>query len=210
MIPTKLTGAEFESLVDQQGGLYEEAGLACIGKYGVQAARTKDEWIIMQSLPDREGPLATGRHITFDCKVNSQASFSWQPYRSETRGSRSRQLRHMIKRSRFGAQCFFLMHWNERALVKQTFPARTFVLPVLHHWDYWHKVEGGEVKSINLDDCNRIGIEVEWTKKDRGTKYRPDYLPALLKFGEGYVRSVEDEARAKMAVGKLDLLAGMR
>ena len=152
--------------------------------------------------------MADGRQIIFDCKVNSGSSFSWTDYRPETRGSRSRQLRHMLKRSRFGAKCFFLMHWNERALVKQTFPARTFVLPVMHHFDYWHRVESGEVKSINLSDCNTLGIEVEWTKRDRGTKYRPDYLPALLRFGEVYVRT-EEEARAKVAVGKLDLLAGL-
>ena len=207
MTPTKITGTEFQSLVDEQNAIYEQESLACIGKYGVQAARMKDEWIIHSSLPDYEGPLVDGRHITFDCKVCSQASFSWDKYRSLTRGSRSRQLRHMIKRSRFGAKCFFLMHWNERVLTKQTFPARTFVLPVMHHFDYWDKVEGGEVKSISLADCNTIGIEVEWVKRDRGTKFRPDYLPALMQFGDVYVRA-EVTAKEKMAIGKLNLLAG--
>lgn len=207
MIPTKLTGAELEDLVVEQCSNYERAHLACIGRYGVQAARTQTDWVIMQSLPDFEGPLASGVHVVFDVKACSQASFSWDKYRSETRGSRSRQLRHMLKRSRFGAKCFFLMHWNERALTKRVVPARTFVLPVQHDFDYWDKVEGGEVKSITIDDCNTLGVEVEWTKQDRGTKYRPDFLPSLLGFGEYYAQALKNE-RATKADRKLSMLAG--
>ena len=191
MIPKSLKGSEFETLIVEQNAIYEDAGIACIGRYGVQAARMKDEWIIQSSLPDFEGPLAEGLHITFDAKVCSQASFSWSPYRSMTRGAKSRQLKHMIRRSRFKAKCFFLFHWNERVMKTKTVPAATFVLPVLHNFDYWDKVESGEIGSINIDDCNRIGIEVEWTKRDRGTKYRPDYLTSLVGFSEVYAASLK-------------------
>lgn len=191
MTPKSIKGSELEVLIAEQNAIYEDAGMACIGRYGVQAARMKEEWIIQSSLPDFEGPLAGGHHIVFDSKVCSQASFSWAPYRSATRGAKARQLKHMIRRSRFKAKCFFLFHWNERVMKTKTIPAATFVLPVIHDFDYWDRVESGEVGSINIDDCNRLGIEVEWTKRDRGTKYRPDYLTSLVGFTEIYTAALQ-------------------
>lgn len=135
-----------------------------------------EEWVIMPSLPDFEGVLHTGNQIIFDCKVCSQASFPFDKYRSETRGARSRQLRHMLKRSRFGAKCYFLMHWNERNLVKKTIPATTVMVPVMHDFDFWHHVESGEIKSMNRDDSLTIGVEVHWIANDGRRKLRPDFL----------------------------------
>ncbi len=117
-----------------------------------------------------------GSHIIFDAKVCSQASFPWDKYRSITRGARARQLKHMLKRSRFGARCFFLFHWNERLLKTKSVSARTFVVPVRHDDDYWTKVEMAEIKSLTRDDCFSIGVEIPWEATDRGFKLRPNFL----------------------------------
>jgi penicillin-binding protein-related factor A (putative recombinase) len=185
VIPSQLTGKEFEKLVVEQAAIYEEKGIACIGRYGVQANMAPKkipdggrqfETVMIQSLPDFEGIRMGGSHITFDAKVCSAASFAWAKYRSETRGARSRQLRHMLKRSRFGADCYFLIHWNERVLKAKTIPAATYAFPVDYRMEYWDKVESMEVKSLTQEDCQSLGRLVEWNKTDRGTKFRPLFL----------------------------------
>lgn len=195
MVPSKLIGVEFEKLILEQCDWYEERKVAAVGRYGVQAtvrpastSQTGFETQLMQSLPDFEGMYlcldseneAAGRcfnHMIFDAKVCSAASFPWNKYRAETRGPRSRQLRHMLKRSRFGTKCFFLIHWNKRQLSKKTIPAQTFIFPVDYRDDYWDKVEGLEIKSLTLADCEERGREVEWVlNSNRSWKYRPDFL----------------------------------
>lgn len=178
-----------------QSAWYEEIKFAVIGRYGVQATVRPShttpgamETQLMQSLPDfegmcrchdaeREGAMNAFNHVIFDAKVCSAASFPWNKYRSETRGPRSRQLKHMLRRSRFGARCFFLFHWNERSLAKRIIPARTFVFPVSYLDDYWDRVESLEVKSLSLSDCEEKGVEVEWVLNNKQSrKYRPDFL----------------------------------
>lgn len=185
MTPAHLSGAEFEKLVVEQIAVYEKMQAAAIGRYGVQSSQRPSttrpgEWetIMIQSLPDFEGTTADGYHVIFDAKSVTAASFPWNKYRSETRGPRSRQLRHMLKRARFGASCFFLFHWNQRELVKRTVPAETIILPVRHDDEYWHKVESLEVKSLTLEDCRENGVTVPWTVADGGRKFRPDFLSA--------------------------------
>lgn len=188
MSQARLTGAEFEKLVVEQNAIYEKEGAACFGRYGVQSSMApsktapgKFETIQMQSLPDFEGSTKAGYHMIFDAKVCSAASFAWAKYRSETRGARARQLKHMLRRSRFGATCFFLIHWNERALQKSVIPARTFIMPVNHMSEYWDKVESLEVKSLTPSDCEEHGHEVQWVfSGSRGTKLRPDYLKTVM------------------------------
>jgi penicillin-binding protein-related factor A (putative recombinase) len=179
----RLTGSDFEKLIVEQNSIYEREKIACVGRYGVQSSMApvqgqpgKFEPIQMQSLPDFEGSLADGKHIIFDAKVCSQASFPWAKYRSETRGARARQLKHMLRRSMFGAKCFFLMHWNSRELSKKVIPAATFIIPVHHRMEYWSLVESMEVRSLTLGDCEEHGLQVHWTTSVRGSKHRPDYL----------------------------------
>lgn len=185
MTPTNLKGSEFEKLIVEQNALYERENIASIGRYGVQSSQRPDMrqpggWEVVQikSLPDFEGTTIDGYHIIFDAKAVTAASFSWSKYRSETRGAHSRQLRHMLKRSKFGANCFFLFHWNQRDLVKKSIPAETYVVPVKHDDDYWHQIESLEVRSITIDDCRERGVPVQWTTSDRGRKFRPDFLDA--------------------------------
>lgn len=183
-IPIKLTGSDLEKLVVEQCAKYEAARLASIGRYGVQSVNTGKEVIVLQSLPDFEGDIApNGRHVIFDCKACSQASFDWSKYRAETKGARARQLKHMRKRSRYGALCFFLIHWNERALKAKTIPAQTYALRVDDADEYWDQVDGGFTKSLTLADCERMGVWVPWVVPERCRKPLPDFLNAVRWWG---------------------------
>jgi penicillin-binding protein-related factor A (putative recombinase) len=181
-----LTGAEFEALIVEQNQAYEKERIACIGRYGVIANHImnretgKMEIIPLASLPDFEGVVKGGQHIVFDAKVCSAASFSWARYRSETRGARARQLKHMLRRSRFGAMCGFLMHWNGRSLKTKTVDAKTYFIPVHAEQEYWSQVDCGQVKSLTLDGCDIIGKVVEWTVRGASRKPRPDFLDTIL------------------------------
>lgn len=173
MTPVHLTGKDLERETLAAIAKLEDANIGAFSRYGVQAVRTKDDWQILQSLPDFEGVIA-GRQYIWDCKACSQASFDWLPYRSETRGSKSRQLRHMLKRSRFGARCGFLMHWNERQLTKRIIPAKTYWIPIDHDSQYWADVDGGVVRSMSLADCGLIGVEIPWVVEGRDRKPKLD------------------------------------
>jgi penicillin-binding protein-related factor A (putative recombinase) len=168
VIPKKLSGAEFEFECLFALRKLESRGVGTFGRYGVQAVRTSNEWQIMQSLPDFEGVIA-GKQIIFDAKVCTQASFPWAKYRSETKGPRARQLRHMVKRSEFGAKCGFLLHWNARDLKTKQTEAATFWIPVFHSV-YWQAVERGEIKNLNREDCNTFGFPVVWERNGRERK----------------------------------------
>ena len=177
MIPKALTGSDFEEHTFTALARLEKLEIGTFGRYGVQAVRTKSEWQIMQSLPDIEGIIAGRQHI-FDCKVCTASSFSWAKYRDETGGSKARQLRHMRKRSRFGAVCGFLMHWNERVLVTKTEPAITFWFPVQHDSPYWGHVDSGEIKSLTREECRSMGVEIPWQihGQDRTHKLALEWL----------------------------------
>lgn len=184
-----MTGKELEKLIVEINGIYREMGIASVGRYGVQASIMAGDrpgemkTVVMQSLPDFEGDCVLNplfrQHLIFDAKVCGQASFVLSKYRTETKGSRSRQLRHMLDRSRFGADCFFLIHWTERQLKTKHEPAITYRFPVLEN-DFWTQFERGEIKVLTRADCAEYGTEVHWrTAGDRGTKPRPDYLDVL-------------------------------
>jgi len=174
-----MKGSAFEKLIVERNAEYKSQKLACIGRYGVQAARMKDDWIIMSSLPDFEGTLQGGRQIIFDAKVCSQASMPLDQYRWETRAARARQLRHMYERSAFGAVCFFLIHWPARQLKTKSEPAITFRFPVSVYSAFWLSFEAGEVRTLSRNDCENHGVVVSWNAFGRGTKPRPDFLESI-------------------------------
>lgn len=175
-----MTGKQFEAVIVERNREYEAAGIASIGRYGVQATRNKQEWVILSSLPDFEGSLSNGRHVIFDAKVCSQASFPLDKYRVETQGSRSRQLRHMYRRAKFGATCFFLIHWSQRTLKRCTIQAITYRFPVHLDHPFWLAFNAGETKSLNREDCENYGTEIHWNcLSARGKKPRPDFLQGL-------------------------------
>lgn len=182
LTPTqRFTGAKFEALVKERCVQLQMLGLAHITRYGVQAVRSSDAWMVIQSLPDFEGVTRDGRQTIFDTKVCSQSSFSLDKYRMETKGSRARQLKHMLERSQFGVRCFFLIHWNERVLTTRTEPPMTYAFPVAMNHRFWDSFLAGEVKAIRRADCEAYGHRIEWnvaTSNDR--KRRPDALAAVL------------------------------
>lgn len=176
----RLTGTEFEKLVVERCLEYRRDRLAHISRCGVQAVRTKDGWQVIPSLPDFEGVDSSGRQFIFDCKVCSQPSFDLSKYRSEIKGARSRQLRHMLERAAFSCQCFFLLHWNARNGKTFSLPAETFVFPVSFSSEFWQSFERGETRSITRDDCVACGSRCEWNTRAAGRKPRPDFLAAVV------------------------------
>ena len=183
----RFTGKLFEQVLVARHNELKKDGVASIGRYGVQATRTKTDWVILQSLPDFEGDVKGGgvvtnsdTHIIFDAKVCSQASFDLSKYRSDTKGARRRQLSHMYDRSEYGAVCFFLIHWNERILRTKKESAETYLFPVWIEHPFWQSFERGEVKSLNRQDCNDYGERVPWTIRSKARTARPDWLSVAV------------------------------
>lgn len=132
-------------------------------------------WQPMQSLPDFEGVLMGGQQFCFDAKVCSQASF---PLAEST--MKERQLKHLKKRARFGAVCFFLIHFNARQLTTKNTIARTIAFPVKPDHPFWEMYERGEVKRINEQDAELYGIRVEWNVAAGKRKLSPDIFTAII------------------------------
>lgn len=132
-------------------------------------------WQPMQSLPDFEGVMMGGLQFIFDAKVCSQASF---PLGEST--MKERQLKHLKKRARFGAVCFFLIHFNKRQLVTKSSPARTIAFPVQPDDPFWQRHERSEIKRITEQDAELYGIRVEWNVAPGKRKLSPDILAAIM------------------------------
>jgi penicillin-binding protein-related factor A (putative recombinase) len=170
LVPKDLSGKDFESIVEHRLEQYESERKGSFGRYGVKTnfmtnpLTKKLELMPMQSYPDFEGVVRGGRQIIFDCKVCSQSSFNWSYYRSITKGSKHKQLKHMLERSNYGVTCFFLIHWNERVLKTKTVEAATYAVLVRAGHPYWDAVESGEVKSLTPEDCRTTGVEIPWVR----------------------------------------------
>jgi len=173
----RLRGREFEKLIEEVGEFYEREGIATIGRYGVSGAFNGDTWRPIKSLPDFEGVWCDGRQIVFDAKVCSQSSFPLNKF-VDGAGQPVRQLKHMLRRCRFGVRCFFLIHWSERILKTRTEPAETWRFPV-DNGPFWKWYEEGMVKSITKEDCRSYGQPVSWCVPKRGRKPRPMVLEGL-------------------------------
>lgn len=194
-----LTGAEFEDICDKRAQKYHDAGMAHTKRYGVQAVKKRAfdpitrkpkfdtvtkrpvyDWQILQSKPDFEGVVMGGRQFVFDCKVVSGSSFGLSEYRHDAKGPHRRQLSFMYERARFGAKCFFLIHWNARELATKAEPAITFAFPVHPRMQFWEAFEAGEKRSINRMDCVEHGRHVPWTLfGERDRTLQPDFLAAV-------------------------------
>jgi len=168
---TKLSGTEFEGIVQDRLQKYRQNKIADIRRSGVQATmRSGGEWQVIPSRPDFEGVFRGPVPVCFDCKVCSQASFNLAPYRDETRGSRRRQLNYMFDKSLYDVRCFFLFHWNARILKTKEEAAITYAMPVHPEMEIWREFLSADLRSLSRDDCARHGVEVPWTlfgKSDR-------------------------------------------
>lgn len=210
----RTAGKDFEAICLYRMECEEAAGLATMGRYGVQGNYTYTRnhgqqgqtdyasiantlgveqgkvqqifqyfgnstsngmvWQPMQSLPDFEGVLTGGQQFIFDAKVCSQASF---PLAEST--MKERQLKHLKKRGRFGAICFFLIHFNARQLQTKSTIARTIAFPVRPNHPFWEAFDRGEVKRITEQDADLYGIRVEWNIAAGKRKSSPDLLAAI-------------------------------
>lgn len=163
----------------------ERRDLATANRYGVQgsfiqhkqpcrACRKRGEWRPVESLPDIEGQVLDGPSFIFDCK-HSSARTSLQ-LKGSTIG---RQLSHMMKRSRFGSICFYLVHFTERETA-QTFEAEaTYAFPVSHSHPFWIAVEAGEITALQRTDCDTHAIRVRWGVPKGCRNERPLLLDAI-------------------------------
>lgn len=175
----KLISKEFEELCLYRMRQHEERGEATMSRYGVQGNFIDGNWQPVQSLPDFEGLIVGGRQFVTDCKVCSQASFPLDDDKFKRR-----QLRHMLTRSRFGAICFLLIHFNPRELAKGIVPASTWAFPVYRDHPLWVAFDRSETKRIRPADCEEYAERVEWNTLPGGRSERPDVLSAVLRLAE--------------------------
>jgi penicillin-binding protein-related factor A (putative recombinase) len=177
---SRLTGADFERIVESRLAKYKTARLAHVKRYGVQAVRSQEQWHIIRSKPDFEGVVPGGRQVIFDCKVESSASFDLSQYRPEIDGPKKRQLTHMFERAEYDVYCFFLIHWNPRELATKSEPGITYAFPVDSRMEFWQQFLAGEVRRITRSDCAEYGRSVPWSLfGPRDSVAQPDLLSVL-------------------------------
>jgi penicillin-binding protein-related factor A (putative recombinase) len=127
-----ITGRTLEQLVIFRAQKLEEQGILTLGRYGTMVVMMNDEhgiprWQPKPSLPDLEGVIAgSGRQLILELKACSQASY---PIYGTDR-KRPRQIEHMMKRAKFGALCYIMIHFNQRDLKTKYQGAFTIAIPV--------------------------------------------------------------------------------
>jgi penicillin-binding protein-related factor A (putative recombinase) len=177
-----LTGNEFEKLIVFRAKELEESGLLTLTRYGVQAVMMnnretgKPEWQIQKSLPDFDCCIKGGQQMVIEAKVCSQPS-----YRIRNNDQKHpKQIDHMLRRSRFGARCFFMIHFNPRELVKKSEPAETFAVPVDPDSNFWREYESCERTNINRMEADLYGIRVPWNLHSKRARNLSPDLTVLL------------------------------
>jgi penicillin-binding protein-related factor A (putative recombinase) len=179
-----MTGREFEDLVLFRIRATAESIPERFdgGRYGVQVAHFKDketgELVVrpMRSLPDFEG-VYHGTQWVFEAKVVSGASFAMRAGATAFEG---RQLRFMLKRSRAGALCFVMIHWNARKLKTKEEDERTYAIPINPDLGLWKEWKAGELRTITRGHCENYGVEVAWDwHTKRAKKITPNVLETV-------------------------------
>lgn len=167
---------EFEEVILQRIKTLEEMDSLTGGRYGVQGAFHNGEWRPIRSLPDFEGVLSGGRQWILEAKVCNAASFSLSDDKFK-----ERQLRHLLKRSDFGALCGLLIHMPARELSKSVVLETTFAMPVYRNHPIWIQFDAGEIKSLSRTNLEHYAGVVKWDTLGDERKPRPDILGALRK-----------------------------
>ena len=174
MIPSSLKGKELENLLLSAAEREELKGMLTLSRYGVQGVTFNGKTILVPSLPDLEGVLHGGRQIIIEAKAVAGSSF---PLKDDH--FRARQYTHMVRRARFGALCFLVIHFAERNLITKREPGMTVAVPVDERIDFWRYYEAGEAKSLSRDESLRVGKIVPWVVPARCRKALPDLLSFL-------------------------------
>ena len=173
-------GKELEELLMNEAKRLEKEGILTMGRYGTMVSMVDDAWLPVPSLPDFEGVRSSGRQFIIEAKVCSQPSF-----RIQSDKIKQKQLRHMLKRSRFNADCYVLIHFNAR--LGRTFyePAFTVAMPILDGAGGWAagwaqfaecKEKDTEFPGLTRQLAQELGIPVKWHIPPRANKLRPDLL----------------------------------
>lgn len=147
---------------------------ATMGRYGVSSVMVGGRFTPIKSLPDFEGVMMGGRQFIFDAKVCGKASF---PIDDKVM---ARQVPHMLRRARYGAISFLLVHFNPRELSRKTVPSLTVAVAVHPELQLWRDVDGGFVKSISRDHCLDYGVTLDWDKPGRAKRQLPKLCDAIV------------------------------
>lgn len=188
--PKQLKWKEFEATILYRFEALEKAGIATAGRYGVQGVfRAKQgssipEWQPIKSNPDIEGVTDDSWHFVFDAKVCGSASLALHD-----KIVAKRQIKFMMRRSRFQTTCMFVIHWNERELSSRVVVPATYAFPVHFEHPFWVAFERGEVKSISRDYCEKYAVPVPWNIFHGQRNESPDVL-----FAVNVLREVTDHA----------------
>ncbi len=187
MVPATLKAKEFEELIMDAADREQRAGRLTMGRYGVQGMVVQGRTLLVPSLPDFEGVLATGRQFIIEAKTCSQASFPLSP-----KTIKPRQVSHMLERSRFGVPCFVLIHFNMRVVRPHPQPGITVALRVDDSNPRWQAFvdESNAAKrekrnmrdqgSISRDLAQDIGQRVRWHIPKGCRKALPDLMSMIL------------------------------
>ena len=189
MTPTTLKGSEFETLLMDAAKREEDAGTLTMSRYGVHGMVVAgknggaSQTLLIPSLPDFEGVLASGRQFIIEAKVCSGPSFPMQKS-----SIKPRQVAHMLTRSRFNVPCYLLLHFNERKLANSTQPAITVAVPVNDSFPIWQNfldvhIEAKRTKTppasqspLTRDEAKEMGNLVPWRVARGCRKSLPDLL----------------------------------
>lgn len=179
--PEKMSGKDWEENLLYRSRRMEDQGVMTMNRYGTMATIINGVWTPVPSLPDFEGMITSrfsgpDRHVHFilEAKVCSQSKYQF--------GSslKDKQLRHMLKRARFGSLCALAIHWNQRSTTKRVIPAASFLFPV-HDTAFWDAVTAGDEPGISRQQCETDGIRIEWgTVNARSRKISPALEQALI------------------------------
>jgi hypothetical protein len=173
-------GKELEELLMNEAKRLEKDGILTMGRYGTMVSMVDDAWLPVPSLPDFEGVRSSGRQFIIEAKVCSQPSF-----RIQNDKIKQKQLRHMLKRSRFNADCYVLIHFNARLGATFYEPAFTVAMPILDGAGGWAagwaqfaecKEKDTEFPGLTRQLAQELGIPVKWHIPPRANKLRPDLL----------------------------------
>lgn len=205
----KLTGKEFEELVLFRARADEERGLYTLGRYGVQGVMMRGDrksgewggiashpdvpqgpvqttatgkgqgppsWRPIRSYPDMEGVTPGGRQFVCELKVESGSGFNM----ANVTHFGERQLAHLLRRDRFGATAFLLLHFNARHLRKVDQPAVTWAIPVSEKLSFWQEFARAEIKTLSRTAAELVGVRVQWNLySERAKRETPDLLAAI-------------------------------
>lgn len=176
MTPENIDGKLFQQLIIHRYRKVNESGKWHADQYGVRSSAMRGPtgdlvWQPYKSLPDFEAAVAPyGRQVIFDAKVCSQASF---PIGGEAT-RKKKQFQHLVERSRVGALCYLLIHFNKRVLKTRVDEAFTVLLPVKGNEDIFLPAMDGATMNLNRSEAMLRGELVPWNAYGRGRKVTPD------------------------------------